>query len=227
MKSRQRGFTLIEILVVISILGVLMGLVSILVLRAGSHKEKFQTEQVVRSILPTAIERFKTFDNRYPPMDIKGLTRIRRFKGLTLSNDTNMCNEVLLVALRHPDLTSPLGDGDLPTDTPFGDTDQDSWNTTPDGSSEATGFEILDAWKNPIIYINKNHYKTPVRIVLDNGEEIEVYAAKKAEGQYYNPSSYQLISLGENAKQDAEMGSYGDPELVDDILNFTLEKNIE
>ncbi|MHC4162821.1 MAG: prepilin-type N-terminal cleavage/methylation domain-containing protein, partial [Planctomycetota bacterium] len=38
MNRHVRGFTLIEILVVVSILGVLMALVSVLVIRAGAHK---------------------------------------------------------------------------------------------------------------------------------------------------------------------------------------------
>ena len=225
MRSRQRGFTLIEILVVVAILGVLMGLVSILVMRAGAHKEKFQTEQAM-TILDASINGFKNFDNRYPPMNIKELQRLKAFKGLApgSANETNMCNECLLVALRHPSLASPLQSGDLGPEKPFGNTDEDIWNSRPDGSSDENANEILDGYGNPIVYIHKNKYKEPVTIMLANGEEVEVYAAKKANGEFYNPSKYQLISLGENGKQDAEGGEYGDPELVDDIMNFKLEK---
>ena len=57
-----------------------------------------------------------------------------------------------------------------------------------------------------------------------NGEEIEVEAFKNEEGQYYNPTTFQLISLGENGVLDLDVD---DPDLVDDITNFTIRKSEE
>jgi type II secretory pathway pseudopilin PulG len=212
--------------VVVSILGVLMALVSVLVIRASAHKERMQTEQLITAYLPQAIMRYEQEFKRLPPMSIKELNQIGRYKGLAITdNSTNECNEALLVALRHGDFSTPLGETDLPIETPFGNTDDDIWNQAPNGFGGNPGaVEILDSWGNPIIYIHKNQYNEVVRIVKLDGEEVEVEARKRNDDTYYNPTSFQLISLGENGVLDIDED---DPDLVDDIMNFTIEKSEE
>ncbi|MHC4973115.1 MAG: type II secretion system protein [Planctomycetota bacterium] len=226
MNRHVRGFTLIEVLVVVSILGVLMALVSVLVIRAGAHKERMQTEQLVTAYLPQAIMRYQQEFKRLPPMSIKELNQIGRYKGLAITdNSTNECNEALLVALRHGDFSTPLGETDLPTEDPFGNTDEDMWNQAPNGfGGNPNALEILDAWGNPIIYIHKNQYNEVVRIILKTGEEVEIEARKRDDDTYYNPTSFQLISLGENGVLDIDVD---DPDLVDDIMNFTIRSSEE
>ncbi len=226
MNRHVRGFTLIEVLVVVSILGVLMALVSVLVIRAGAHKERMQTEQLITAYLPQAIMRYQQEFKRLPPMSVKELNQISRYKGLAITdNSTNECNEALLVALRHGDFSTPLGEGDLPTETPFGNTDEDMWNQAPNGfGGNPNALEIVDSWGNPIIYIHKNQYNEAVRVILKNGEEVEVEARKRQDGTYYNPTSFQLISLGENGVLDVDVD---DPDLVDDIMNFTIRQSEE
>ncbi|MHC4135279.1 MAG: hypothetical protein ACYS0K_09865 [Planctomycetota bacterium] len=211
---------------VVSILGVLMALVSVLVIRAGAHKQRMQTEQLITAYLPQAIFRYKQEFKLLPPMSIKELNQISRYKGLAITdNSTNECNEVLLVALRHGDFSTPLGESDLPTEEPFGNTDDDIWNQAPNGfGGNPNALEILDSWGNPIIYIHKNQYNEVVRIIKKDGEEVEVEARKREDGTYYKPASFQLISLGENGKLDIDED---DPDLVDDIMNFTLRKSEE
>ncbi len=215
---KENGFTLIEVLVVVSILGVLMGLISILVLRSASTQREHTTRTALQT-LGLKIDMYAKEFKRLPGMTVKELTAASpRWKGLSLENDTNTCNEVLLVALRHPDFTQQLGDSDLNVEDPFGNTDGDSWNQVPYGSSNADAQEVLDAYGNPIVYIHKNAYEQPVVIVNNKGEEVEVVALKKADGTFYNPTGYQLISLGENGVQDLEALEGGD-----DIMNFKLE----
>ena len=215
MNKEENGFTLIEILVVVAILGVLMGLVSFLVVRARKHGEIFATEQVVKAHLPAAIDRFyRELDRQYPAMTVKELQRMKAFKGLEIDNEVNECSECLLVSLRHPSLTAPLDANDLGVDEPFLNTDEDLFNKAPAGTNDATALEVCDAWGNPIVYIHKNAYGTPVTIRLRNGMEIEVNALQKPDGTSYNPTKYQLISVGENGVQDEDV------EMGDDIVNF-------
>lgn len=215
MQRIQRGFTLIEVLVVVSILGVLAGLISILVVQAQAKQKEFETDQIVTAQLPTAINRFKDEFKKLPPMTVAELAGYPRWAGLSVTgNSTNECVECLLVALRHPDLTSPVNQ--LPGSKPFGNTDTDIWNKMPEGSDSVDAKEILDAWGNPIVYISKNAYGQPVRIVKEDGTEIEVHAVKKPSGVYYNQESFQVISLGKNGVQD---DAY-----VDDRENFTREE---
>jgi prepilin-type N-terminal cleavage/methylation domain-containing protein len=217
MRTLRRGFTLIEVLVVVSILGVLAGLISILVTNAHRKQAVFETEQVVKTHLPTAVERFVAEFKRTPPMSAAELVGFPRWAGLSVSgNTTNECCECLLVALRHPDLTTPLGS--LPGSKPFGNTDDDIWNKIPDGCDVPEAREVLDAYGNPVVYITKNFYDQPVTIVKIDGTEVEVHAVRRPSGVYYNQDSFQLISLGANGVQD------DDPDTGDDIENFTREE---
>ena len=217
MNRRSNGFTLIEILVVVSILAVLMGLVTILIFKGQKSKGEFLTDTTIQQLV-TAIEGYKRdIENRYPPMSLAELGRIARYKGVvTDANQTNECCEVLLVALRHPDLRSPIGD-----DLPLGNTDEDNWTQKPDGMPDVLAKEIHDAWGNPIVYFHKDGYDKPQRIRNFRGEEIEVYAVKKPDGSYYNPVGFQLISLGEDGVQDTD---YTVPDLVKNRFNFKLEQ---
>ena len=72
MKKNESGFTLIEILVVVSILGVLMGLVALLVIKAPQQQKEFMSKNRITQ-LDGAIHRFKSEMGWLPPMTIEGL----------------------------------------------------------------------------------------------------------------------------------------------------------
>lgn len=218
MNRSKRGFTLIEVLVVVSILGVLMGLVSILVMRSGAHQQKNDAQQLVGAYMPNLVERYYAEFNRLPPSTVKALNLARKpWKDLGLAeNQTNDCIEVLVVALRHPDFTARLEEGDIPGSDPFGNTDDDIWTQVPDGSSNEKAMEVLDPWGNPIAYFPKSQYDKPVQIMNAVGDVIEVHALKRPDGSWYNPTKFQIISVGKNGEQD-------DPGPGDDFMNFKIE----
>jgi prepilin-type N-terminal cleavage/methylation domain-containing protein len=217
MTKRERAFTLIEVLVVVSILGVLMGLVSVLVMRAGSHRSKNDAIQIVKTYLPGKIESFKNEFKKWPPMSMQELNKVKAWKDVATdgANTTNECIEVLVVALRHPDFSQRLEEGDIPGDSPFGNTDEDIFSSVPAGSPNEQAIEILDPWGNPIVYIHKDRYGETVQVTDKEGEVVDVEAIKRADGTYYNRSKFQVICLGPNGKFDEGRG--------DDITNFDVE----
>jgi hypothetical protein len=184
-------------------------------------RKRFATEFLVRCHLPNAIENYRRCFKRLPPMSIKELNVANRFKSLRIdANASNECGEALLVALRHPDFPAPLRDRYLPTQNPLGNTDADRWNTVPDGSSSLDAKELVDGWGHPIVYIHKNRYDQAVRVVNAKGVEVQVVALVAPDGVYYNPTSYQILSLGPNGVQEVETESL---EESDDIRNFELK----
>ncbi|MHC4339000.1 MAG: type II secretion system protein [Planctomycetota bacterium] len=213
-----RGFTLIEVLVVVSILAVLMGLVTVLVRKAGRSQMENETKQLVTAYLPLRIDSYMREFRRLPAMTVKELNNVDRWKNLQIDNVTNECIECLLVALRRPSFTQPIEEGDLPGEKPFGNTDnKDSWSQIPDGSPDAYAMEILDSWGNPVVYIHNAAYDKPVTMTNHLGDEVEVQALQKPDGTFYRPTKYQIISLGSNGVQDLE-----NPE--EDIMNFALQE---
>lgn len=217
MNKNERGFTLIEVLVVVAILGVLMGLVSFLVVKGRAKGEDFQTEQLITMHLPTAIERYKREMGEYPPVTIKGLQRQKAWKEITCENEINLNAELLWVALRHPDLSAPLAADDLGVTDVLQNRDEDVWSDVPAGGDDEFAWELCDAYGNTIVYIDKNHYDRPVTITNYMGESVEVTALKKPNGQWYNPDSFQIISIGPDGKQDEPDQPV---DLGDDIMNF-------
>ena len=220
MSKRERAFTLIEVLVVVSILGVLMGLVSVLVMRAGSHQKKNEAKQIVTAYLPARIDAYKAEFKRWPPMTVAGLNRVKAWKDVAGdgTNVTNECIEVLLVALRHPDFSQRLEESDIPGENPFGNTDEDIWQSgAPAGSPNEDMLEILDPWGNPIVYIHKDKYNTSVQVQNAAGDVVEVSAVQREDGTFYNRAKYQIICLGPDGKQDENPG------LGDDVMNFSVD----
>ncbi len=216
MNRNEKGFTLIEILVVVAILATLMGLVALIIPLAERKKREFITDTRIAA-LGVAIERYNQELRRLPPMTIAALAKTSpRWEGVSIDgNVTNEGIEVLFIALQHPDFSAKIGD-ELVGEGVRGNTDEDTWNRDPlDGDGNA--YEVLDGHDNPIICIDKNNYGKSFVYTMFDGREVTVTAVKKADGTFYNPRTYQLISLGRNG----ELEEPGDP-TRDDVTNFTV-----
>jgi len=173
-----------------------------------------ETRQLIRNDLPILIAQWRIGFNRFPPMTLAELQRsFGDWRGLAMDNDTNVCNEALLVALQHPNYKRRGSLVALPVKRPFGNCDKDRFNKVPAGASRTHATEILDAWGHPVVYIHRGHYDEAVRIVNASGKTVEVKALKRKNGEFYNPTSFQLISLGADGRQSA-----------DDVMNFTPAK---
>jgi hypothetical protein len=179
----------------------------------GSKRSEFETMQTI-VLVRSAIEGYQSDLKRLPP-DTTAAFVGTRWEGLAIpGNTTNEGNECLLVALRHPDLRTPLDQ--LPGKNPLGNTDKDAWSRAPYERGTADAQEILDAYGNPIAYITAARYAQTLRVVRGDGKTVEVRAVKRPNGAFYNPKAFQLISLGKDGRQD-------EGERLDDIENFTRD----
>lgn len=202
---RRQGFTLVELLVVISIIGTLAGLSAWGIMRAKTRGKEGAVKTNLAA-LSSSIEQYMTEHGDYPPssLDLIGA------KG----NGINDGIECLLAALQTRRNQGPFI-GDLDPDQ-RSNTDEDSlsaselkklkkkinWSRT-----NSKLFEYHDEWGNPLIYIRADDYGKTFKIQRRDGEVIAVKAANDPEtGSYYKPSEYQIFSLGEDELPDGGDG---------------------
>jgi prepilin-type N-terminal cleavage/methylation domain-containing protein len=194
-----RGFTLIEIMVVVTIIAGLIAVGSLMVNKAMSKKSQQESQGRVNAI-GLALEQLHAVDQlgRYPPTDISKI-QIGAYSGKNLGqmNDKNVGAEALFVAFRLPNINvRPQG------------LDEATANTDDDKAQSTTGtqlqkedlFEYVDTWGNPIVYLSAADYKDVTRVeqyVLGNGTAVKVVALKnETTGEYIRPDSFQLYSMG-------------------------------
>jgi prepilin-type N-terminal cleavage/methylation domain-containing protein len=221
--NRNSGFTLIEILVVVSIIGVLAGMIGVIIAKANQKALRTASITLVKTTLSTKIKMFEQEMGRYPASNMGSIRKWGRqekpWKNLATSdgNEINACNEILVLQLRHPDFSKKLMDDDLQSiQPPWGNIDEDAFNSTPKGARDSEAREVLDAWGSPIVYIYNGDYDKTHVIRNKDGVDIEVHARKREDGTYYNENTFQLISLGADGVQ-------GDSAVSDDIQNFLVE----
>ncbi len=197
-RGRSRGFTLIEVMVVMAILASLVAATSLMV-GIAMKKKAISTTQSTIMALRAALEQNHSADllGRYPPTRVSKLV-FAGFDGAKFGgepNDTNVGIETLYVVFHLNGLRSPQN-----VDDAIDNTDDDKATTTAGNMQKPDLFEYVDAWGNPIVYINSADYKDPSKVQkykLKNGTEVKVEPRKNAQtGEFRNADSYQLFSLG-------------------------------
>lgn len=195
--AKKRGFTLLEILVVIAIIGLLMGLLVPTLSTYLSQSREQATETKLQTI-STGLSSYNGTYGDYPP------TYLGDLSGESF-NQINRGSESLTACLMSEKREGPWIDWPV----------EDYSNTDDDRAAEnITGWyfgdnqlrEMTDVWGNPIIYIHHSDYGNAEKIGTvqsKHGSEYQIEAALNPEtSAYRQPHQYQIWSMGANQQNN-------------------------
>lgn len=215
MRRFQRGFSLIELLVVLAIIAALAGSTVLIVGVAGKAQMKTTTQARINN-LGAALEQMKSPDilGAYPPtstlsLRTPGMKPIKIGEQASQPNETNVGIETLYLAINMKGLAKISLQG-------F-DSDDALTNTDGDEVAELVGtlkrkdfFEYADAWGNPLVYIHSRDYddlEGMEQYVRMDGETFTVTPRTSGKtGKFYRQNDFQLFSVG----PDGEPGTDDD-----------------
>lgn len=209
MRAKDHGFTFIEVLVVMGIIGVLAGLTVVAMNLIIRRQPEFETETRVKKIAAVVQQWHGRFE-RYPPTDP---TKLRRIAGGSdplpaMPDYFNVPIETLYQALYWPTFGSDpqLSDGDICN------TDEDEFDKP--SAQGRTVYEIADAWGSPLVYFVHTDYaradENPPSYLNGEGEEVtpRPWKYKDEARGFAEPHGFQVFSMGEdlqpNTKDDVK-----------------------
>lgn len=182
---QSRGFTLVELMVVILIIALLAGVLGVAVVAVFGSGKKAEAEGTVKT-LSGAIASFETFYHMPPPGSITALgALLDPASAVTDYNPTNKGIEALVYALRAQGTVS----GKLISDEDFDrlriNTDgEDGAELLPVDFLNAGGnpllWEFRDPWGNPLVYVNFRDRTGPagidpvISVMRGDGTTVEI-----------------------------------------------------
>jgi prepilin-type N-terminal cleavage/methylation domain-containing protein len=209
---RQRGFSFVEILIVMGIIGVLAGLTTVIIGYWGKKGPQDRTANTIRKLTLQAQSWKQKFD-RYPPSDPTKIHAIAGgARGVTkLPNTTNVGVESLVLSLTWDTFGSSAGLGDKER----GNTDEDQLDkaVTQQG---ADLIEALDDWGRPLVYLLFTDYakafESPPTYMDANGNVFEPRPWKHSDESrgFAEANGFQIFSVGPD----------GEPNTADDIKSW-------
>lgn len=201
---RARGFTLIEILVVITIIALLMGFTGMFVMKFREAGRITEAQARISSLALMA-ESYADMNGAYPPSDLGAL-------GAKGANGVNAGIEACLAALRHRDYS-----GERPSEAWLGNTDSDTAEGLGSYDGSNALLEVVDPWDNPFSYLLADDYGKygTYRLGDDRAfEDVDVGALRnELTGAWHMFESFQIRSAGPDGLFDTE----------DDLANFEIE----
>ena len=200
----RAGFTLLEIMVVIAIIGLLMGLVAVAVSRQSGAGRIAECRSRIEQFA-LLLESYKDRTGDYPSAKLAAL-------GVKDANQVNEGIEAAVAALRAPDWG-----GRRPEERWLSNGDQDSSKLLKSMDGSNVLLELVDPWDDPIAYIPASSYGDTFTYRLGEGEssedvtlQAETNPKTRAPWQF---DSFQLRSAGPD-------GLFGTD---DDVANFEIQ----
>jgi prepilin-type N-terminal cleavage/methylation domain-containing protein len=195
MSRSARGFTLLELLVVMGILVVLVGLLLPGIRLARQRARMGEAKQTIQNV-GLALQSYFGDHGDYPPSTLKDV-------GIP-TNRLNDGIESLVACLATTRMSGPYFDfPDVYLQNYDGDSIPDFNHSFFDDRS---GYEFTDPWGNPYIYFHNRDYERPgvaSRYRFQDGKVQQAAPAKsKKKGVFHGFDSYQLWSAGPNGENE-------------------------
>ena len=198
MKSRRAGFTLVELLIVIVIIGILVALSTVGIVKALDSARASSTQTMLDSI-SGALAQYAQRWGDYPPTTVDEL-------GLKPPNDVNNGVESLVACLS----SEKRGGALYHADDQLTNVDGDSANGGKKSLNWWFGNDELREWVdhfgNTIFYMHGKDFAKPrsgmtlVRLSKD-GEEVKILPEQNpATKTFYGAGRFQLRSVGRDGK---------------------------
>ncbi len=223
-RSRQLGFSFIEILVVMGIISVLVGGVIVAIGMWAEKGPEFATKNTLNKT-KGLIENWKAKFEMWPPGDVTKIADVAGVgkKAKSPGNKRNGGIEAIYQALYWPTVPDPQFKEPDPGDegaqgAEIGNLDEDELRTAVNKRGSKALYEILDGWGNPLVYFNRNDYVQYADggALYDSQDkemnlmDVEPKPYKRPDGSFVNPDSFQLFSMGPD----------GEPNTDDDIKSW-------
>jgi prepilin-type N-terminal cleavage/methylation domain-containing protein len=208
-RERCRGFSFVEILIVMAIVGVLAGGVVVAINIWSRRGPEFRTENRVQA-LRMITNSWKTKFDRWPPATVKEIPNVAGVgkEVKKVPNTTNEGIEALYQALYWPGFGQ---DPQLEGEGSVVNTDDDRLDKAVNVRDSPELYEIVDGFGNPIVYIPHTAYGStdaaPGIYINANGVDVRPKPYRSAQGGFVEPFGVQIYS----------MGADGEPNTADDI----------
>jgi prepilin-type N-terminal cleavage/methylation domain-containing protein len=190
-RAPAAGFSLIELLIVVGILGLLSAVLLPTLLETGETAKIQQTQTLLQATLAPCIEEFKGSLGYYPPDDLRPREPDAK-TSWKADNGRNTGGESLLVFLGQ---TTKFVAQLQPVARV--NTDNDTHGANIKAFDTSDRMEFADAWGTPIVYFEKTNMDKPQLVVPgEDLDAVKVVPKKREDNVVLGRNSFQLLSAG-------------------------------